>query len=85
MRVDVLQRGVKLHGLFQMRDRGAKLTHTELRQPQVKVRVGIIGREVNHGAKVAKRLKIVPLPVLDDAFGILHLYLFCRSPEAGKQ
>jgi hypothetical protein len=67
----MLHRRVKLQRLLQRRNRGAKLTQPELRQPQIKARVRILRREANNGAKVFQRLEIIALAVLDNTFGVL--------------
>ena len=68
-----------------MRNRGAKLSEPDLRQPQIKAGVCIIRRELDDGAKVLKCLEIIPLAILDNTFGILQLCLFCGPPETRKQ
>ena len=71
--------------LFQLRNRSAKLTQPDLRQPQIKARVRIIRREVDNGAKVLQRIEIIALAVLDNTFGVRQLCLFGGPPEAGQQ
>src|SRR5207302_5352529 len=85
MIVDILHGGVELQRLFQLRDGGAKLAQPDLRQPQIKARIGIIRREVDGAAKVPQRLEIIALAVLDNAFSVFQLRLLCGPPEARWQ